>query len=122
MLDDLIAFAPVTDLDRARDFYASVLGLNLVDESPFACVFRIGPTMLRVTPIGKHVAAAYTVLGWSVADIDRVVRALVDRGVVFARYDGLEQDDLGVWTAPGGDRVAWFHDPDGNTLSLTQFV
>jgi catechol 2,3-dioxygenase-like lactoylglutathione lyase family enzyme len=122
MLDDLIAFVPVTDLGRAREFYAGVLGLPQVDQSPFACVFRVGPTMLRVTPVGERVAAGYTVLGWSVVDIGGAVRALVDRGVAFARYDGMEQDDLGVWTAPGGDRVAWFHDPDGNTLSLTQFV
>jgi catechol 2,3-dioxygenase-like lactoylglutathione lyase family enzyme len=118
--DDLIAFVATTDPERARAFYGGTLGLELESESPFACVFRVGPTMLRVTVTDTVVAAPYAVLGWAVDDIAGRVRGLSARGVAFERYDGLEQDELGVWRSPGDARVAWFKDPDGNTLSLTQ--
>jgi catechol 2,3-dioxygenase-like lactoylglutathione lyase family enzyme len=119
---DLIAFVPTTDMPRARSFYEDTLGLRLDSESPFACVFDAGGTMLRVTAVDHVAGAQYTVLGWRVADIAATAASLARRGVGLLRYDGMEQDDLGVWTAPGGDKVAWFKDPDGNTLSLTQFV
>jgi catechol 2,3-dioxygenase-like lactoylglutathione lyase family enzyme len=117
---DLIAFVATTDLCRAREFYAGVLGLRLVEETPFACVFDANGTTLRVTLAESVTPAGYTVLGWSVADVAAAIRALRERGVVFVRYARLEQDDLGVWRAPDGARVAWFEDPDGNTLSLAQ--
>jgi catechol 2,3-dioxygenase-like lactoylglutathione lyase family enzyme len=119
---DLIAFVPTTDLARARSFYESVLGLRLDSEGPFACVFDANGVMLRVTPVNEVARVPYTVLGWRVADIGATVRDLTDRGVGFVRYEGMEQDEIGIWATPGGDRVAWFRDPDGNTLSLTQFV
>ncbi|HEY6377813.1 MAG TPA: VOC family protein, partial [Candidatus Dormibacteraeota bacterium] len=119
---DLIAFVPTTDLARARSFYESVLGLRLDSEGLFACVFEANGVMLRVTPVNEVARAPYTVLGWRVADIVATVCDLTDRGVTFLRYEGMEQDDHGIWTTPGEDRVAWFTDPDGNTLSLTQFV
>jgi catechol 2,3-dioxygenase-like lactoylglutathione lyase family enzyme len=119
---DLVAFVATTDLDRARAFYGGVLGLEMVDESPFACVFASGGTMLRVTRVDEVSSAAYTVLGWSVGDIERDIRALTERGVRLHRYDGMVQDGLGIWTAPNGARIAWFGDPDGNVLSLTQFA
>ena len=78
--------------------------------------------MLRVTAVPEVCRTGYTVLGWRVTDITSAVRGLAGRGVVFLRYDGMDQDSDGVWTTPGGDRVAWFADPDGNVLSLTQFV
>src|SRR5207249_12308029 len=81
-----------------------------------------GGTMLRVAVVPDVRPAGYTVLGWMVPDISRAVRGLVRKGVVFRRYPGIEQDEQGVWTAPGGARVAWFGDPDGNTLSLTEFT
>ncbi|WP_426562297.1 VOC family protein [Angustibacter sp. McL0619] len=118
---DLIAFAPTADLARARTFYESVLGLPVVDENPYACVFEAHGTMLRVTAVGEVAKPGYTVLGWRVADIGETVTGLESAGVVFARYDGMEQDAQGVWTTPNGDRIAWFSDPDGNVLSLTQF-
>jgi catechol 2,3-dioxygenase-like lactoylglutathione lyase family enzyme len=118
---DLIAFVAATDLARSRNFYEQTLGLKLVSESPYACVFDANGVMLRVTQAHEVASAPYTVLGWSVADITSSVRELGNRGVAFSRYDGMEQDDLGVWTTPSGDKVAWFKDPDGNTLSLTQF-
>ncbi|HEV2309712.1 MAG TPA: VOC family protein [Acidimicrobiia bacterium] len=118
----LVAFASSTDLDRAEAFYATTLGLPLVTRDGFACQFDAHGTPLRVTLVDALTPAPGTVLGWLVPDIHGTVRALVDRGVTFARYDGMGQDHDGVWTAPSGDQVAWFPDPDGNTLSLTQAV
>ena len=119
---DLIAFVPTADLNAARRFYSDTVGLTITAESPFACVFDACGTMLRVTPVPVTARASYTVLGWSVRDIIATVRGLTERGVSFLRYDGMDQDHLGIWTTPGGDRVAWFHDLDWNVLSLTQFT
>ena len=119
---DVVAFASATDLDRARSFYQGKLGLRLIEQNPFACVFDANGTMLRVTAVQKVAQPGYTVLGWRVADIAQVARDLSAAGVVFTRYDGMDQDENGVWTTPGGDKVAWFADPDGNNLSLTQFA
>jgi catechol 2,3-dioxygenase-like lactoylglutathione lyase family enzyme len=118
---DPIGFVHTTDVARAKAFYVDALGLEFVEESPFALVVRSGGTMIRVTPVETHVASPATVLGWSVPDIATVLDGLRERGVTAIRYDGLDQDDRGIWAAPGGARVAWFPDPDGNTLSLTQF-
>src|SRR4029077_7627469 len=124
MLDnaELIAFLPTTDRNRARRFFAETLGLRLVEESPYALVFDAGGTMLRVTPVEGVPRTGFTVLGWRVTDIEASSSALAARGVDFMRFDGMQQDALGIWTTPGNDRVAWFLDPDGNTLSLTQFA
>jgi catechol 2,3-dioxygenase-like lactoylglutathione lyase family enzyme len=116
-----IGVVPTTDLERARRFYGEVLGLRVTGESPIAVVLESAGGMIRVTLVDDLVAAHYTVLGWKVDDIDHAVRLLAARGVPFERYSGLEQDRHGVWTTPGGDRVAWFKDPDENILSLTQF-
>jgi len=119
----LIAFVPTTDPAKSRDFYESVLGLTLVaDQAPFALVFDAHGIMLRVTTVAEHHAAPFTVLGWEVASIESTVQQLTEAGVVFLRYPGMnDSDPLGIWTAPGGARIVWFHDPDGNVLSLTQF-
>jgi hypothetical protein len=85
-------------------------------------VLDAGGTMLRVTPVPGLTARSFTVAGWNVPGIAAAVRGLTERGVQFTRYAGMTQDELGVWTTPGGDRVAWFADPDGNTLSLTTFA
>src|SRR5437763_15281250 len=118
---DVIAFAGTTDLARARSFYEGALGLPVVDENAYATVFNAHGTMLRVTPVAEVAHPGYTVLGWQVSDISETVARLEFAGVVFTRYDGVEQDAQGVWTTPNGDRVAWFTDPDGNILSLTEF-
>jgi catechol 2,3-dioxygenase-like lactoylglutathione lyase family enzyme len=118
----LVGFVGVTDLDRAKKFYGETLGLTLRDESPFALVADVAGTMLRITAVDKPAAAPYTVLGWAVPDIDATIDALTADGVVFTRYNGMGQDERGIWTAPGGAKIAWFLDPDGNNLSLTQFV
>jgi len=119
----LVAFAAVSDPAKARAFYEGVLGLRLVkDEKPFALVFDANGTMLRVTLIGEHHPAPFTVLGWEVESIEATVKRLHSAGVEFQRYPGLnDKDPLGIWTSPSGARIAWFRDPDGNVLSLTQF-
>jgi len=124
MLDssDIIAFAAVADLDRARAFYQGVLGLRLVEQNEFACVFDANGTMLRVTAVPEVARPGYTVLGWRVDNLRTLMSELRLNGVVFARYEAIEQDDDAIWKTPCGDMVAWFTDPDGNTLSLTQFA
>jgi predicted enzyme related to lactoylglutathione lyase len=118
---DVIAFASTTDLARARTFYEAALGLPVSDENAYACVFNAHGTMLRITAVSEVAHPGYTVLGWRVTGISETVAQLESRGVVFARYEGMAQDAQGVWTSPNGDRVAWFTDPDGNVLSLTEF-
>jgi catechol 2,3-dioxygenase-like lactoylglutathione lyase family enzyme len=118
---EVIAFAATTDPARARAFYEDVLGLSVVEENAYACVVDAHGTMLRITTVSEVAHPGYTVLGWRVSDINEAVAQLESLGVDFARYDGIEQDAHGVWTTPNGDRVAWFTDPDGNVLSLTQF-
>ena len=118
----VVAFVPVTDLERAATFYGSVLGLELVSSVPgVVAVFDAGGTALRVTVVEGHVAAAWTVIGWAVPDIDAALRQLGGNDLEPNSYPGMTGDD-GTWTAPGGDRIAWVNDPDGNVLSLTQFV
>lgn len=117
----LIAFLAVSDLDRAERFYGDGLGLTLRDERPFALVTQVGGTQLRITAAATVAAAPHTVLGWAVSDLAATIDDLAARGVVFTRYDGMDQDERAIWTSPNGARVAWFADPDGNNLSLTQF-
>ena len=117
---DLVAFVAAADLRRARVFYEQKLGLRVLEHNDFACVLDAHGTMLRVTAVPEVARGGYTVLGWRVTDIVAVVRDLGARGVTFLRYAGMSQDEHGIWTAPSGAQVAWFADPDGNTLSLTQ--
>ena len=117
---DLVGFVATTDLARARAFYADTLSLRVVGEDPYAITLDANGTMLRVAAVPELRPAAYTVCGWRVGDIAGAIRQLGDRGVDFTRFDGMEQDELGIWTTPGGAKVAWFTDPDGNVLSLTQ--
>ena len=117
---ELVAFVPVADLGRARSFYETILGLPCVDANRSACVFNSHGTTLRATLVGDFVPAAHTVVGWAVPDLPAAVDHLTDHSIVMERYDGVEQDDRGIWTTPAGDRVVWFKDLDGNTLSLTQ--
>jgi catechol 2,3-dioxygenase-like lactoylglutathione lyase family enzyme len=117
----LMAFLATSDAARAKAYFQGVLGLGLLADEPSALVFDAGGTMLRVSKVKEVVPAPYTVLGWRVADIGAAVMELAGRGVRFERFEGLGQDGSGVWTSPAGAKVAWFKDPDGNTLSLTQF-
>jgi catechol 2,3-dioxygenase-like lactoylglutathione lyase family enzyme len=119
----LVAFLPTTDPARARAFFESALGLRLIaDEKPFALVFDANGTMLRVTTVGEYKPDPFTVLGWEVEAIESTVERLTAAGVEFLRYLGMnDSDPLGIWTSPSGARVAWFKDPDGNVLSVTEF-
>jgi catechol 2,3-dioxygenase-like lactoylglutathione lyase family enzyme len=116
----IIAFVATTQPDKALAFYRDVLGLLLTSEDQFALAFDIGGTMLRVARVDQLQPAGYTVLGFVVSDIHAAIEELTRSGVEFERFSFMQQDEHGVWTAPGGARIAWFKDPDGNTLSVTQ--
>ncbi|MDP9040167.1 MAG: VOC family protein [Acidobacteriota bacterium] len=118
---NIIGFVTIVDVERAKSFYGDTLGLRLVsEEPPFALVFDANGIMLRLG-MGKQLPpASGTVLGWQVPNIESVVHALQAAGVQFERYGFLEQDDSGIWTSPTKARVAWFKDPDGNTLSVSE--
>ena len=117
---DLIGFVGTADLARARAFYESTLGLSVLEEDPYAIAVDANGTMLRITTVPEFSPAGHTVCGWRVDDIGAAIHELVEQGVSFLRYDGMDQDALGAWTAPSRAQVAWFNDPDGNVLSLTQ--
>jgi catechol 2,3-dioxygenase-like lactoylglutathione lyase family enzyme len=122
MLSDceLLAFAPTVRPEKAKVFYRDVLGLKLEDDNPFALIFRAGRTILRIQKVKEFSPFPFTLLGWTVSDIKIVVQQLNGKGVRLERFEGMEQDALGIWLSPGGSKVAWFKDPDGNLLSLTE--
>ena len=115
----IVGFVPTKDFARAKTFYGDTLGLRVVSEDQFAVVFESAATMIRVVKVGDFTPVKFTILGWQVDDIDETAAALQKRGVVFERFPGMEQDEQGIWRAPGGARVAWFKDPDGNVLSIS---
>ena len=120
-LDRPILFLATANPKRSREFYERVLGLKFVADEPPALVFRVGDSMLRIQKVDRVHAAPYTSLGWAVKDLRRTVRELRKAGVKFERYEFLKQDDDAIWSAPSGALVAWFKDPEGQVLSLTQF-
>jgi catechol 2,3-dioxygenase-like lactoylglutathione lyase family enzyme len=117
----LVAFAATVDSVKARAFYEGILGLRCVSEDVFALVFDANGIQLRIQKVDSLTAQQHTQLGWSVLSIDAEVRELAARGVVFERYPQIQQDHQGVWRSPSGAKVAWFKDPDGNVVSLTEF-
>jgi catechol 2,3-dioxygenase-like lactoylglutathione lyase family enzyme len=119
----MVGIVPTLDSKRAREFYEGKLGFQFVSEDPFALVVRADDTKIRVSKVPKDFTpVAFTILGWEVQDIATVVAWLRGRGVVFEKYPFIQDPELGIWTAPGGDKVAWFKDPDGNVLSVAQHV
>ena len=112
-------FVRITDPERSRRFYEQTLGLAFDNENPYVTVFRSGDTQIIAQKVKEFVPIAATVLGWEVKDIENVVSALQKSGVVFEKYEGMEQDELGIWKSPAG-KVAWFKDPDGNILSVSE--
>ena len=120
-LDNPVLFLATANPDRSRAFYERVLGLTFVADEPPALVFKVGDRMLRIQKVERVHAAPYTALGWAVPDIRQTVRELSSAGVAFERFAGTNQDSDGIWQAPSGASVAWFKDPEGHVLSLTQF-
>ena len=116
----ITAFLATADADRARAFYEGVLGLPVLSDDQFALAFDSNGTQLRIQKVPAVEPPPFTSLGWEVADINSMVASLSKAGVVFQRYSFMAQDEAGIWTAPGGTRVAWFKDPDGNLLSLAE--
>lgn len=114
-------FAATTDPERARKFYEEILGLTFIADEPYALAFQVGELPLRIQKVESKPTINYTVLGWMVTDIQQAVQELSEAGVVFLRFDELSQDADGIWQSPGGAKVAWFRDPDDNTLSLTEY-
>lgn len=116
----LICFVATARPVVSKQFYGEILGLTLLEETPFAIVFEAKNTIVRIQKTDQVHAPPYTTLGWEVDNISETVRALSGSGVLFQQFDGLDQDEIGVWNIPDGAKVAWFKDPDGNLLSLTQ--
>jgi catechol 2,3-dioxygenase-like lactoylglutathione lyase family enzyme len=120
-LEKPILFLATANAVRAREFYEQLLGLPFVADEPPALVFQVGRCMFRIQKVDRVEAPPYTALGWAVRDIRATVQRLIAAGIPFERYEGMGQDEDGIWNAPSGAQVAWFKDPDGHTLSLTQF-
>jgi len=116
----VVGFVPTKDFTRARNFYEQLLGLEFVRGDSLALEFRAGGATIRVAMVQDFVPAPYTILGFEVPAIADVVSELSRRGVKFERYPWMKQDGLGIWDAPSGAKVAWFKDPDGNVLSVSQ--
>jgi catechol 2,3-dioxygenase-like lactoylglutathione lyase family enzyme len=117
---DIMAFVPTKDSGRARSFYEGALGLRFVSDDGFALVFNANGIMIRLVKTQQFTPVDYTILGWRVKGIEKIVTALLEKGVHFERFGFFQQDDRGIWIAPNGDKVAWFKDPDGNTLSISE--
>jgi len=117
----ITAFIPTTQAERSKRFYADVLGLQIISEDEFAIEFESDGALLRITIVAEFRPQPFTVLGFKIVDIDAKVKSLSDKGVEFEKYDHFDQSDLGIWTSPSKAKVAWFKDPDGNLLSLTEY-
>jgi catechol 2,3-dioxygenase-like lactoylglutathione lyase family enzyme len=120
--EKLTGFVLTTEYEKARAFYESKLGFTFVSLDQFALVMRAGENSIRIVKMPNFTPLQSTVLGWEVRDIEAVVAWLAQRGVEFEKYPFVADKERGIWTAPGGDRVAWFKDPDGNVLSVAQHV
>lgn len=118
----IIAFVPIRESSRSRAFYEGMLGLRFVSDDQFALVMDSNGIMVRLAKAPNFTPAGFTVMGWEVSAIEQSVAGLKKKGVNFEIFPGLPQDANGVWTTPNGDKVAWFKDPDGNILSVSQHV
>jgi catechol 2,3-dioxygenase-like lactoylglutathione lyase family enzyme len=119
---NIVAFVPTKDSEKARTFYEGVLGLRFIKDDGFALVLDANGIMIRVAKVPQFMPAPFTILGWQVKDIGKVAEELQKQGVHFEIFGFFKQDSLGIWTAPTGDKVAWFKDPDGNLLSVSEHV
>lgn len=119
---NIVAFVSTKNSEKARAFYEGLLGLRFVKDDGFAIVLDANGIMVRIAKMQEFTPAQFTVLGWQVSEIETVARALQAKGVHFEIFGFFKQDELGIWTTPTGDKVAWFKDPDGNILSISQHV
>lgn len=117
---DSISFVATLDPVKSRAFYEGTLGLPLISDEYYALVFELNGHILRIAKVDELAPAKHTILGWQVSDISATAKSLGASGVVFEQFDGMDQDALGIWASPSGAKVAWFKDPDGNVLSLTE--
>lgn len=116
----LAGFVPTTDYDKARAFYEGKLGFDFISLDQYALVMSVGGHRIRITKMPNFTPLQGTILGWEVQDIQAVATWLRDRGVTLEKYPFVQDRELGIWTTPSGDKVAWFKDPDGNILSIAQ--
>jgi catechol 2,3-dioxygenase-like lactoylglutathione lyase family enzyme len=119
---NLVGFLATKDYDKARAFFETKLGFQFISLDQYALAIEAGAHLIRITRIPNFTPARNTVLGWEVQDIEAVVPWLKQRAVVFEKYPFIQDPEIGIWTAPSGDKVAWFKDPDGNVLSVSQHV
>lgn len=116
----LYTFVPISDGERAKAFYRDVLDLDLLEDTPFALVFKVAGGALRLAKTPDFTPHPFTIVGWVTPDISSDMDRLTAKGVTFERFEQLPQDEAGIWTVPDGTKICWFRDPDGNLLSLTQ--
>jgi len=119
---NIVAFVPTKDAEKARAFYEGALGLKFIKDDGFAMVLDANGIMIRVAKMKDFTPAQFTILGWQVTGIEKIVAGLQAKGVHSEIFGFFKQDPLGIWTAPTGDKVAWFKDPDGNILSVSEHV
>lgn len=117
---NMMGFILTKDYDKSRAFYESNLGFEFVSVDKFALVMKAGKSMIRIVKLPTFSPLQSTVLGWEVDDIETMVEWLAKRGVVFEKYPFVQDQETGIWVTPNGDKVAWFKDPDGNILSISQ--
>ena len=118
----MVGFVATKDYDQARAFYEGKLGFDFVSLDQFALVVSVGGHKIRIAKIPNFTPLQGTILGWEVSDIDAAATWLRDRGVPTEKFPFVQDRELGIWTAPNGDKVAWFKDPDGNILSVSQHI
>jgi catechol 2,3-dioxygenase-like lactoylglutathione lyase family enzyme len=118
----IVGFVPTRDCDKARAFYEGKLGFEFVSVDQYALVMSVGGHKIRIAKVQNFTPAQGTILGWEVEDIETVVTWLRERGVTLEKYPFVQDRELGIWTAPTGDKVAWFKDPDGNILSVSHHL
>ncbi len=117
---NMVGFLLTKDYEKARAFYEGTLGFEFVSLDQFALVMQAGKSMIRIVNVPTFTPLQSTVLGWQVPDVEAIVDWLVKRSVVFDKYPFVQDKERGIWTAPGGSKIAWFKDPDGNVLSVSE--
>lgn len=116
----IVGFIPTLDIAASKAFYVDILGLEFKNENPYKVELNSNGNIMMLVKLQEHTATTFTILGWEVTDIVAKVHEFKEKGVKIEIYEGYGQDELGIWTAPSGNKVAWFKDPDGNVLSISQ--